>query len=213
MVRAFATLLVFVATPAFAANHQCVGRAEGANGAQAHVVLVVDDAGERLDGLVAWSPPVKAGDGLPFAVDLLYGMGSLERGTFFDMSQIRITLAAPMDPPLSPSLRAAVSTSTSNSRIARPWPAYEEAVAAGRRSPMEGVLAFSMGDGSDAVFYGVEDKDPELWVEIAGADGKVHGRRTFDLTATAERDRLAAEAFRLAGEKATAPAEKCEAMR
>lgn len=208
---ALAAILALVATPALAANWQCVGQAEAESGAQVHALLVVNDAGERLDGLIAWNPPVKISDGLPFTTDLIYGLGNLETGTFFGMGQIRINVTTTLSPPPALSMRAAISTPTSNTRIARPWPAYDEAVESGQDGPISGVLSFSMGDGSDAIFYAVEDGDEELTVDLVGGPAII-ARRFYDLTATVERDSLAEEAFGAASALADQPTAGCTAM-
>lgn len=209
---AFLTAALFSANPAPADNYQCVGKASAGNGAQTHAILYVDDKGERLDGMIAWTPPTTVRTGVPFTIDLLYGIGSLETGTFFHPASLAVNLNVSLDPPPARTLKAAIATPTSGSRITRPWHAFDEAVAAGSKRAMEGIITFSAGDGSDGVFYAIEDKDPTLTVDVIG-DGAVIGRQVFDLAATTQRDALAKQAFEAAGKLAVEPAKACQIAR
>jgi hypothetical protein len=204
---------LLVAQPTVAQRYQCVGRASAENGAQAHAILYVDGKGEREDGIIAWTPPTSAKTGLPFTIDLLYGIGSLETGTFFNPASLAVNLSVSLDPPPARSLKAAAATPTSGSRIIRPWRAFDDAVAAGARRPMDGIITFSAGDGSDGIFYAIEDKDPTLTVDILGDAGAVIARQVFDLSATGQRDALAGQAFQAAGKLAGDPPRACQIAR
>lgn len=205
-------LSLLAATPALAERYQCVGKATAANGAQAHVILFVNETGEREDGMVAWTPP-STKTGLPFTIDLLYGMGSLETGTFFNPSGVSVNLTVSLDPPPARTLRVAIATPTSGSRITRPWQRYDQAVAAGDKAPIEGIISFNAGDGSDGVFYAIEDKDPTLTVDVIGDGGAVIGRQVFDLAAITQRDQLAKQAFDQSRGLAADPRKSCRLVR
>jgi hypothetical protein len=205
--------LLATATPAFAQRYQCVGKATAANGAQSHVILFVNEKGEREDGMVAWTPPAASKTGIPFTVDLLYGMGSLETGTFFNPAGLSVNLTVPLDPAPARTLKVAVATPTSGSRITRPWQKYDQAVAAGDKLPIEGIISFNAGDGSDGVFYAIEDKDPTLTVDVIGDAGAVIGKQVFDLAAIAQRDQLAKQAFDHSRALAADPRKSCQLAR
>lgn len=207
-----AIALALLASPAYAARYQCVGKAVAENGAQAHVILFVNERSEREDGMVAWTPP-SSKQGLPFSIDLLYGMGSLENGTFFNPSGLSVNLTVPLGPPPAQTLKVAVVTPTSGSRITRPWQVYDQAVAAGRTGALDGIISFSAGDGSDGIFYAIEDKDPTLTVDVIGDGGSAIGKQVFDLTALAQRDELARQAFEAAGKLAAEPGKACTPAR
>ncbi len=212
MIVRLATALALLASPAYAARYQCVGKASADNGAQAHVILFVNDKAQREDGMVAWTPP-SAKQGLPFTIDLLYGMGSLETGTFFNPAGISVNITAPLSPPPAQTLKVAIVTPTSGTRITRPWQVYDQAVAAGRPGALDGIISFSAGDGSDGIFYAIEDKDPTLTVDILGDGGAVIGKQVFDLTATTQRDALAKQAFEASGKMAADPVGACSLAR
>lgn len=213
MLRAAAPIAaLLIATPALAANYQCVGKASADNGAQAHAILYIDDKGERADGIIAWTPPATTKSGAPFTIDLLYGIGSLQTGTFFNATSLAVNLTVTLDPPPARTVKVSIATPTSGSRITRPWHAFDDAVAAGSKRPMEGIITFSAGDGSDGVFYAIEDKDPTLTVDILG-DGAVIGRQVFDLAATVQRDALAKQAFEAAGKLTADPVKGCQIAR
>ena len=86
-------------------------------------------------------------------------------------------------------------------------------MAAGDKAPIEGIISFNAGDGSDGVFYAIEDKDPTLTVEIIGDAGAAIGRQVFDLAATAQRDALAKDAFAAGGRLAADPPKSCQPAR
>lgn len=204
-----ALLLCAAASPAAAAVRQCTGEAKAANGAEAHAVLFIEDSGERVDGIIAWSPPVSSRSGLPFSLDLIYGLGDLKTGTFFDVASLSVTAEAPLSASVSKTMAVSMNTPTADTTIKRPWGAYAQALSAGAPS-IKGTVTFSMGDGSDGLFYAINDKDPAITVKLVGDGNAIAGQGVFDLKDLAARDALVKQAFDAAG-KLTANPRSCPA--